>query len=413
MGENNFSEKEKDIENAIKVMLKGVAEHTAVSEIRAKLQKAADEDRPLIVKLGLDPSAPDIHLGHSVVLRKIRQLQDLGHKAVIIIGDYTGRIGDPTGKSKTRKQLTEEEVLINAQTYQNQIFKIIDKNKTEVRYNSEWFEKMNFSDILTLASKCTVARMLERDDFHKRYTNHLPLSIHEFFYPLMQAYDSVAIKADIELGGTDQTFNILMGRYIQKDYGLESQLTLFMPLLEGIDGIEKMSKSLGNYIGIDEAPHTIYEKVMKIPDNMIIKYYNLCTDIHPDEVGEIAKRLEEGENPRDIKMELAYEITKLYCGEDGAAAARRRFIDVFQRDLIPEDIEILQIGNEDNLEEMILAALLGTGKFKSKSEIRRLATQGGVKWNGDRVAEIMDINLNAGGNILRIGKKHIFKIEAP
>lgn len=413
MGENNFSEKEKDIENAIKVMLKGVAEHTAVSEIRAKLQKAADEDRPLIVKLGLDPSAPDIHLGHSVVLRKIRQLQDLGHKAVIIIGDYTGRIGDPTGKSKTRKQLTEEEVLINAQTYQNQIFKIIDKNKTEVRYNSEWFEKMNFSDILTLASKCTVARMLERDDFHKRYTNHLPLSIHEFFYPLMQAYDSVAIKADIELGGTDQTFNILMGRYIQKDYGLESQLTLFMPLLEGIDGIEKMSKSLGNYIGIDEAPHTIYEKVMKIPDNMIIKYYNLCTDIHPDEVGEIAKRLEEGENPRDIKMELAYEITKLYCGEDGAAAARRRFIDVFQRDLIPEDIEILQIGNEDNLEEMILAALLGTGKFKSKSEIRRLAKQGGVKWNGDRVAEIKDINLNAGGNILRIGKKHIFKIEAP
>lgn len=413
MGENNFSEKEKDIENAIKVMLKGVAEHTAVSEIRAKLQKAADEDRPLIVKLGLDPSAPDIHLGHSVVLRKIRQLQDLGHKAVIIIGDYTGRIGDPTGKSKTRKQLTEEEVLINAQTYQNQIFKIIDKNKTEVRYNSEWFEKMNFSDILTLASKCTVARMLERDDFHKRYTNHLPLSIHEFFYPLMQAYDSVAIKADIELGGTDQTFNILMGRYIQKDYGLESQLTLFMPLLEGIDGIEKMSKSLGNYIGIDEAPHTIYEKVMKIPDNMIIKYYNLCTDIHPDEVGEIAKRLEEGENPRDIKMELAYEITKLYCGEDGAAAARRRFIDVFQRDLIPEDIEILHIGNEDNLEEMILAALLGTGKFKSKSEIRRLIKQGGVKWNGDRVAEIKDINLNAGGNILRIGKKHIFKIEAP
>ena len=413
MGENNFSEKEKDIENAIKVMLKGVSEHTAVSEIRAKLQKAADEDRPLIVKLGLDPSAPDIHLGHSVVLRKIRQLQDLGHKAVIIIGDYTGRIGDPTGKSKTRKQLTEEEVLINAQTYQNQIFKIIDQNKTEVRYNSEWFEKMNFADILTLASKCTVARMLERDDFHKRYTNHLPLSIHEFFYPLMQAYDSVAIKADIELGGTDQTFNILMGRYIQKDYGLESQLTLFMPLLEGIDGIEKMSKSLGNYIGIDEAPHTIYEKVMKIPDNMILKYYNLCTDIHPDEVGEIAKRLEKGENPRDIKMELAYEITKLYCGEDGAAAARRRFIDVFQRDLIPEDIEILHIGNEDNLEEMILAALLETGKFKSKSEIRRLAKQGCVKWNGDRVVEIKDINLNAGGNILRIGKKHIFKIEAP
>ena len=228
---------EQDIENQIAIMLKGVAQHTAVSEIRDKLREARKENRPLRIKLGLDPSAPDIHIGHSVVLRKIRQLQELGHTAVIIIGDYTGMIGDPTGKSKTRKQLSREDVERNAHTYMEQIFKIIDRNKTEVYYNSEWLSKMTFSDVIELAAKCTVARMLERDDFHNRYTNHLPLSVHEFFYPLMQAYDSVAVRADIELGGTDQTFNILMGRNIQKDYGQTPQLTLFMPLLEGIDGV--------------------------------------------------------------------------------------------------------------------------------------------------------------------------------
>ncbi len=408
---NQLSERELKIENSIKIMLKGVAEHTAISEIRSKLQNADEEERPLIVKLGLDPSAPDIHLGHSVVLRKIRQLQDLGHKAVIIIGDYTGRIGDPTGKSKTRKQLTEEEVLANAKTYQEQIFKIIDKNKTEVRFNSEWLDKMNFADVITLASKCTVARMLERDDFNNRYTNHLPLSIHEFFYPLMQAYDSVAIKADIELGGTDQTFNILMGRNIQKDYGIKPQLTLFMPLLEGIDGIEKMSKSLGNYVGIDEEPHVIYEKVMKISDNMIIKYYNLCTDIHPDDIAKIVMRLDNNENPRDIKMELAFEITKLYCGEDEAIEAKKRFINVYQKNLTPDDVDVLILkeGN-GNLEENIIDALLNTGKFQSKSEIRRLIKQGGVKWNDEKVSTLNDIEFRE-ENILKVGKRHMFKIQ--
>lgn len=408
---NQLSERELKIENSIKIMLKGVAEHTAISEIRSKLQNADEEERPLIIKLGLDPSAPDIHLGHSVVLRKIRQLQDLGHKAVIIIGDYTGRIGDPTGKSKTRKQLTEEEVLANAKTYQEQIFKIIDKSKTEVRFNSEWLDKMNFADVITLASKCTVARMLERDDFNNRYTNHLPLSIHEFFYPLMQAYDSVAIKADIELGGTDQTFNILMGRNIQKDYGLKPQLTLFMPLLEGIDGIEKMSKSLGNYVGIDEEPHVIFEKVMKIQDNMIIKYYNLCTDIHPVDIAKIVVRLDNNENPRDIKMELAFEITKLYCGEDEAKEAKKRFIDVYQKNLTPDDVDILILeeGN-GNLEENIIDALLNTGKFQSKSEIRRLIKQGGVKWNDEKVLTLNDIEFRE-ENILKVGKRHMFKIQ--
>ncbi len=408
---DQLSKRELMIENSIKIMLKGVAEHTAISEIRSKLQNADEEERPLIIKLGLDPSAQDIHLGHSVVLRKIRQLQDLGHKAVIIIGDYTGRIGDPTGKSKTRKQLTEEEVLANAKTYQEQIFKIIDKNKTEVRFNSEWLDKMNFADVITLASKCTVARMLERDDFNNRYTNHLPLSIHEFFYPLMQAYDSVAIKADIELGGTDQTFNILMGRNIQKDYGIKPQLTLFMPLLEGIDGIEKMSKSLGNYVGIDEEPHVIYEKVMKISDNMIIKYYNLCTDIHPDDIAKIVMRLDNNENPRDIKMELAFEITKLYCGEDEAKEAKKRFIDVYQKNLTPDDVDvlILEEGN-GNLEENIIDALLETGKFQSKSEIRRLIKQGGVKWNDEKVSTLNDIEFRE-ENVLKVGKRHMFKIQ--
>ena len=311
-----------EIENQLAIMLKGVAQHTDIPEIRQKLIKVKEEGRPLRIKLGLDPSAPDIHIGHSVVLRKIRQLQDLGHEAVIIIGDYTGMIGDPTGKSKTRKQLSQEDVERNANTYMEQIFKIIDRERTKVHYNSEWLSKMNFGDVIELAAKCTVARMLERDDFNNRYTNHLPLSVHEFFYPLMQAYDSVAIKADIELGGTDQTFNILMGRNIQRDYGQEPQLTLFMPLLEGTDGVEKMSKSLGNYIGISEEPEVIFEKVMKIPDSLIVKYYNLCTDVHPEEIAKLERKLEEGTNPRDIKMMLAGEITGLYHGNPAGRADR-------------------------------------------------------------------------------------------
>ena len=262
-----------DVEDTIKIMLKGAADYTQVEEIKEKLETIKKEDRPMNIKLGLDPSAPDIHLGHAVVLRKIKQLQDLGHHVIIIIGDFTGMIGDPTGKSKTRKPLTKEQVEENAKTYQEQIFKILDKNKTVVRYNSEWLGKMNFRDVIDLAAKCTVARILERDDFKNRYESGQAISLHEFFYPLMQGYDSVAIDADLELGGTDQTFNVLMGRNIQKDYGKEPQITLFMPLLEGIDGVQKMSKSLGNYIGVNEEPNVMYEKVMKIPDNMIIKYY--------------------------------------------------------------------------------------------------------------------------------------------
>ena len=393
-----------DIENTIKVMLKGAADHTDIEEIKAKLKKVDEENRPLRIKLGLDPSAPDIHLGHAVVLRKMKQLQDLGNEVTIIIGDFTGMIGDPTGKSKTRKQLTKEQVEENALTYQKQIFKILDPEKTTVRYNSEWLGKMNFRDVIELCSKCTVARILERDDFQKRYTNNQPIAVHEFFYPLMQAYDSVAIKADLEMGGTDQTFNVLMGRNIQKDYGQDSQITLFMPLLEGIDGVEKMSKSLGNYIGINEDANTMFEKVMKIPDNMIIKYYNLCTDIHPDDVAKVEARLNKGENPRDIKMELASEITRLYHSEEETKQAKEHFTMAFQKQEAPEDIEEIKFENN------ILDTLLKTKKCTSKAELKRLFEQGGIKVEGEKVVDYQKLNNIDKDIIIQMGKGSFFKI---
>ena len=389
-----------DIENTIKIMLKGAADHTDVEEIREKLKKVDAEHRPLRIKLGLDPSAPDIHLGHAVVLRKIKQLQDLGNEVIIIIGDFTGMIGDPTGKSKTRKQLTKE----NARTYQKQIFKILDPSKTTVRFNSEWLGKMDFRDVINLCSKCTVARILERDDFQKRYTNNQPIAVHEFFYPLMQAYDSVAIQADLEMGGTDQTFNVLMGRNIQKDYGQDPQITLFMPLIEGIDGVEKMSKSLGNYIGVNEDANTMYEKVMKIPDSMIIKYYNLCTDVHPDDVAKIEERLNNGENPRNIKMELAKEIARLYHNEEEAEQAEEHFKTAFQKQEAPEDIEKIKFENN------ILDTLLKTKKCASKAELKRLFEQGGIKVEGEKVTDYQPLNNFEGEMIIQMGKGSFFKI---
>ncbi|MBO7053233.1 MAG: tyrosine--tRNA ligase [Alphaproteobacteria bacterium] len=398
------------IDNTIKVMLKGAAEHTDVSEIRAKLESVAKEKRPLRVKLGLDPSAPDIHIGHAVVLRKIKQLQDLGHEAIIIIGDFTGMIGDPTGKSKTRKQLTPEQVKQNAETYKTQIFKILDPKKTTVRFNSEWLGKMTFKDVIDLSAKTTVARILERDDFNKRYTTGQPISVHEFFYPLMQAYDSVAIKADLELGGTDQTFNILMGRNIQKDYGQEPQITLFMPILEGIDGVEKMSKSLGNYIGVNEAPYTMYEKVMKIPDNMIIKYYELATDLHPDAVNVIKQRLQNGENPRDIKMELAKEITTLYHSAADALKAEERFKTAYQQQRAPDDAQIISYYEGDDAFIALVRAISSSGKYKSNGEVRRLMLQGAVKVNGLKTQKQEDVPEIKDGDIVQVGKGQFFRI---
>ena len=394
-----------DIDNTIKIMLKGAAEYTDISEIKEKLKKIDEEKRPLRIKLGLDPSAPDIHLGHAVVLRKIRQLQELGHEAIIIIGDFTGMIGDPTGKSKTRKPLTREQVEENAETYKEQIFRILDKNKTTIRFNSEWHDKLTFKDVIKLASNVTVARMLERDDFQKRYSSNQPIALHEFFYPLMQAYDSVEIKADIELGGTDQTFNVLMGRTIQKVYGQDSQLTLFMPLLEGLDGINKMSKSLGNYIGVNEDSITMFEKVMKIPDELIIKYYDLCTDLHPDKVQEIKNRLEKGENPRNIKLELAEEITKLYHNNEEAKNAKAHFITAFSKGEVPDDVQ------EIIFENSILDTIMKTEKYSSKGEIKRLLAQNAIKVDGKKETEYEKLNNKKGEYIIQIGKGNFYKIK--
>ncbi len=401
-----------NIDETLKIMLKGSESHTIESEIEKKLKKVDNENRSLIIKLGLDPSAPDIHLGHAVVLRKIKQLQDLGNEAVIIIGDFTGMIGDPTGKSKTRKQLSKEQVKQNAITYQEQIFKILDPKKTTVRYNSEWLEKMNFRDVINLAAKCTVARMLERDDFKKRYEAQQPISVHEFFYPLMQAYDSVAINADIELGGTDQTFNVLMGRNIQRDFEQDPQITLFMPILEGIDGVEKMSKSLGNYIGVNENANSMYEKVMKIPDSLIIKYYNLCTDVHPDLVDKIKDRMKNGENPRDIKMELAKEITALYHSKEETEKAEETFKIAFQKQQAPDEAPVLNFnGNAENVGLALVETIMTSGNYKSKAEIRRLISQGALKINGERITDIEQICNIDSNSVIQLGKGKFYKIS--
>lgn len=394
----------------IEVLTNGVFEHSPVDEIRKKLVLSNGVMKPLNIKLGLDPTAPDIHLGHAVVLRKIKQLQALGHTATIVIGDFTGRIGDPSGKKTVRKQLDKEEVIKNAKTYTDQIFKIIDSNKTEVRFNSEWLETLTFEDVIELTSHFTVARMLERDDFNNRYTNQQPISIHEFMYPLIQAYDSVAIEADIELGGSDQTFNILLGRTIQKAYGIEPQLVFFMPLLEGTDGIEKMSKSLDNYIGINEEPYVIFEKVMTIPDNLIIKYFQLCTDKSNSYISKIEEIMALGENPRDIKMLLAFEITLLYSDETNAQKASDRFINVYQKNQTPNDLKKISVEADEITIDNISEALVASGEIQSKSEFNRLIKMGGISINGVKIEDKNFSNISI-GDTLKIGKKRFFEIS--
>lgn len=395
------------MKDKMKIILKGVDTIIDEKELEAKLLKAEKENRKLVIKLGLDPSAPDIHLGHTVVLRKMKQLQDLGHHVIIIIGDFTGKIGDPTGKSKTRVALTTEQVLENAKTYEKQIFKVLDKEKTEVRFNSEWLSKLNFEDVVKLASTITVARMLEREDFKNRYQNNTPISVHEFFYPLMQGYDSVAIKADIELGGTDQRFNLLMGRSLQKEFNQEPQTVIMMPIIEGLDGVNKMSKSLGNYIGVDEEAGLMYQKAMEIPDELIIKYYNLVTDVHPDIIAEIEKDLKEDrKNPRDIKMGLAKEIVTLYHGEEKANFAEERFKSVFQKGQIPTDILTVKSSKEN----FDLAQIVVDNKLSpSKSELRRMAKQGGVKVNQEKVEDLSKVEL-VDELVVQVGKKKFIKI---
>ena len=401
------------VEEQMRIIFKGAEEIIDTAELEEKLRSSQKTGRPLTVKLGLDPTAPDIHLGHTVVLRKIRQFQDLGHRAVIIIGDFTGMIGDPTGRSKTRRQLTREEVIENARTYEAQMYKILDRDKTELRFNSEWLSRMNFADVIGLASKYTVARMLEREDFHNRIMNNEPIGIHEFFYPLMQGYDSVVIKADVELGGTEQRFNVLMGRKLQKDFGQQSQTALFMPVLEGTDGTEKMSKSLGNYIGIDEDAGTMYGKVMSIPDELIIKYFELVTDVHPDEIAAMKRALRNSEvNPRDLKMKLAYEITRLYHGTDAAGQAEKSFISVFQKKGIPDVIMECKLERDFISDTGVDMAtlLVALGFCPSKSEARRLISQGAVKINGEKLDGFTIAAIND-GDIIQAGRRKFARVR--
>ncbi|ABX41148.1 tyrosine--tRNA ligase [Lachnoclostridium phytofermentans] len=397
------------VDEQIKIIKKGVLDMMREEELREKLKVSVEQNNPLTIKLGLDPSAPDIHLGHTVVLRKIKQMQDLGHRAIIIIGDFTGRIGDPTGKSKTRKPLTDEQVKENAATYMEQIFKVLDREKTEVRFNSEWLSKLNFEQVISLASSMTVARLLERDDFQNRYKNQEAIGLHEFFYPLMQGYDSVEIKADIELGGTDQTFNILMGRTLQKSVGMSQQIAMFMPILEGLDGIEKMSKSLGNYIGVSESPQVMFKKVMEVPDQLIFRYFELVTDEHPDDIEKLRIEMEQGKNPRDIKLILARIITNLYHGEEGAKAGEEYFEQVFKEGEIPEDMPVIKLEKEQDSLASVAGVLASEGLVPSASEFRRLIKQGGVQLNREKVLDI-DCVLTEQENVLKIGKKKFVRL---
>lgn len=398
------------VRHQLRVVRQGAESLIGEEELEEKLRHSILTGQPLIVKFGMDPSAPDIHLGHAVVLRKLRQLQNLGHRIVVVIGDFTGKIGDPTGKSKGRKALTDREVLINAQTYQEQIFRILDKDKTQVRYNGEWLETLELKEVLELASTITVARMLERDDFQNRFRNNIPIGLHEFFYPLMQAYDSVVLEADLELGGTDQTFNILMGRNLQRERGQKPQAALFMPVLEGIDGVEKMSKSLGNYIGVSEDARTMFTKVMQVPDALIIKYFELATDILPEELDRVKEELADGGNPRDAKLLLARTVTALYHSEEDTQAAENFFAEAFTNRQVPEDVDILQVILEKGNLLDCVRPLVNGGYVGSGAEFRRLVAQGGVQKNGERVQEMTETVRS--GDVLKVGKRKFVRVEA-
>jgi len=407
-------EQEKKVKEQLQLIRRGVVEIVPEDELRDKIIQSVITGNPLKVKLGLDPSAPDIHVGHTVVLQKLRQFQEFGHQVQLIIGDFTGRIGDPTGKSETRKQLSEEDVKRNAETYRKQIFKILDPEKTKVYFNSEWLQPLHFADVVQLAAKVTVARMLERDDFSKRYSTGQAIHIHEFFYPLMQGYDSVALESDIELGGTDQKFNLLMGRTLQKEYGKEPQVAIMTPLIEGLDGVNKMSKSLGNYIGIDEEPNEIYGKSMSIPDELMLKYYELATDISNEELEALRKGLADGSiHPRDAKMRLAATFVRLFHGEEAAKEAERHFVTVFQQRALPEDIAEAQLpaAELENGSIRVIKLLVALGLQSSNGEARRSVQQGAVRWNEVKIEDPNAELTVKDGDIIQVGKRKFAKVK--
>jgi len=411
-------ELKKEFEHQWQIISRGTVDLLPEDEFKAKVLRAIKENKPLRVKQGFDPTAPDIHLGHTVGIRKLKQFQDLGHKIVLIVGDYTGLVGDPSGRSDTRPMLAYEQLLQNSETYQKQFFKILDKSKTEVHYNGEWFKDMEFIKYMHLATKFTVARLLERDDFSKRFKNGLPISVHELFYPLMQAYDSVAIRADVELGATEQTFNLLAGRTIQEAYDMEPQCILTLPILVGIDGQRRMSKSLGNYIGIDEEPREVFGKAMSIPDEQIYHYFELATDVSLEKLQDIKAELaKSGINPMNLKKRLGETLVDMYHPAGSGKAAREEFERIFSQKKLPDDIPEIDLGEikklELNPEAVYLVHLMTkTGLSKSNGEARKLIQGGGVSIDGDRI-EDTDYEFKVDRDmILKVGKRRFMKIKA-
>jgi tyrosyl-tRNA synthetase len=404
----------RSIEAQIGTIQRGAVDLITVEEFRRKLERSTTTGTPLRVKLGLDPTAPDIHLGHAVVLHKLRQFQELGHQVFLVIGDFTGMIGDPTGKSETRKPLTREDIVANAQTYAAQIYKILDPALTTVRFNSEWLGQLTPEEIVTLAAKHTVARMLERDDFQRRFREGRAISVHEFLYPLFQAYDSVALQADVELGGTDQKFNLLVGRDIQREYGQEPQVILTTPLLEGLDGAQKMSKSLGNYIGITEPPRQIYGKIMSLSDQLMLRYYELLSTTDAAVLAEEKRQMAAGSiNPRDIKMALAREMVARFHDGTAAQEAEREFRHLFQAGGVPDDIDTPRVRLSGTAGEpmKLVELLVQAGLTPSNSEARRLIQQGAVRVNGERVTEA-NLHLPASeSHVLQVGRRRFARIH--
>ena len=394
----------KSVQEQLSVIKRGADEVLVEAELITKLERGL----PLRIKAGFDPTAPDLHLGHTVLINKLRQFQDLGHQVVFLIGDFTGMIGDPSGKSATRPPLTRDQVLENAETYKSQVFKILDPTKTEVAFNSSWMDQLTPSDFIRLASQYTVARMLERDDFSKRYSTNQPIAIHEFLYPLVQGYDSVALRADVELGGTDQKFNLLMGRELQRSYGQESQCIVTMPLLEGLDGVKKMSKSLGNYVGIQEAPGVMYSKLVSIPDALMWRYFELLSFRDMEDIKGFQADVERGANPRDVKIKLAEEIVARFHGEEAAATAHRSAGNRMKEGELPEDIPQIQLRSA---EDMSIAAVLNrAGLVKNAAVARDLLASGGVRVDGQVVDRSFMFKLGS-AHVCQAGKKAFGQIS--
>lgn len=394
-----------DWQAALAEIKRGTDEILPEEELITKLKTG----KPLTIKAGFDPTAPDLHLGHTVLINKLRTFQQLGHKVVFLIGDFTGLIGDPTGKNATRKPLTKEQVLANAKTYQEQVFKILDPEKTEIRFNSEWFDEFGAAGMIKLAASQTVARMLERDDFKKRYGSGQPIAIHEFLYPLVQGWDSVALKADVELGGTDQRFNLLMGRELQKEQGQSQQAVLMMPLLEGLDGVQKMSKSLNNYIGITDEPNEMFGKIMSISDELMWRYYDLLSFKPLEEIAALKQQMADGANPRDIKIALAKEIIARFHSDEAAEGAHQDFIQRFQKNAIPDDMPEVTVSLVDG--EIAIGNLLKeAGLVGSTSDAMRMIKQGAVKIDGDKVEDTRLTITEPSERVYQVGKRKFARV---